>query len=195
MKKNKTILLSLLLLLPCFAYAQITDKSLGNKQAASYWQLNQGASQTAYTYSITLESKIPDQVENEIMKIAADSGLSPSSNQPNYGYGRGSASRMLGFSTTPDKAETFCQKVITITKLKQYSNYNTLNETNFNEVRQKADRIKTEFDKNDKIFKNLPIANALMTDLLARYNNYIAAYKSSMNKASISIIITSAPQD
>ena len=193
MKNLKFGLLSLFILLPLFAAAQSTDKPRDKKQPAGYWQLNYGVQQSAYNYTISLETKDLEQTESKINKIAAENGLSAPNNQLQYNYNnnRNSASKMLIFNTNAAKAESFCQKVITLAKLKQYSTYTSVNDNTYNEVKKKADLINAELENNKKLFEGLPIAGSLMTDLQGRYKNYVSSYEASLDKAVISITLSS----
>ncbi len=164
-----------------------------DRQPASYWQINFGFNQSAYTYSLTLESKEPDKTTARIYELAIAEGISPSPQQQR-GFGRKAGEGNISLSTTPEKAEAFCQKAVTAARLKQFHSYSSVNETALRETRKKRDTIKKELDDNSRIFEKLPIARAIMEDLLSKYEGVISGYETSLGRADISITIVPVQQ-
>lgn len=175
--------------------ARDEGKPADKPQPASYWQLNYGYSQTSYSYNIAIETADLDKTEAQINDLAVAAGMNPSPSQPQYQSGRNMMMKSMSFSTTPEKAEAFCQKVITVGKLKQYSAYASANDAVYQETKKKAAMIKDELDGNQKLLEKLPIARALLTDLAAKYKANIAIYESSLTRAAISISLSAKQQE
>lgn len=171
------------------AQIQSPDRLAAQKKTAQYWQSNYGYPQNAYVYNISLETQDLDGTEAKINKLAEAAGIPLNTNQQ-YMYGRSAVNRMLSFNTTVNKAEAFCQKVIGVAKLKQYSNYSSLNDNTYNETKKKAESVGGELEQNKGLFEKLPIASILMNDLMTRYKGFLAAYEANKEKASISITLS-----
>jgi len=186
MKQTNSLLIALLLISPSLASSQKMEKEDAVVQPASYWQLNYGVPQNAYTYSISLQTENPEETGEEISKLARKTGVESGANQNSY-YGQNSRNKTITFSASPDLAETFSQEVIKMGKLKQYSSSKSINESGYNEIKKKADLIRGELEGNKNLFETLPIAKALVMELSSRYKSYLSGYKSALNRASITI--------
>lgn len=189
MKQTNSMLIAILLLTPSLASSQKTEKEDARAQPASYWQLNYGVPQSAYTYSISLQTEDPEETGEEIVKLARKTGVEAGSNQNAY-YGQNSRNKSFTFSATPELAETFSQEVIKMGKLKQYSSSKSINDSGYSEIKRKSDLIRAELEENKNLFETLPIAKTLVTELSSRYKSYLAGYKSALNRAYITISLT-----
>lgn len=186
--------LALTLLLPLAAAAQkrlIAEASPHQEQkdlSPAYWQINYGVPQAAYTYNISLETQDVEATEEKIGKLAKQHGMSHASSPYAAPYGSGQ-NRMFVFNTEPKKAEAFCQQVITLAKLKNYSTYQNTNDTYYNEAKKKYARIKEEYEGNKALYEKLPIARTLIWDLSLRYKSYLAGYEAAADRASVTITL------
>ncbi|MDO8805915.1 MAG: hypothetical protein Q7R35_15960, partial [Elusimicrobiota bacterium] len=155
-----TILLSSICLLSLDVPAKQSQNAQDTNTTAEYWQASRGVMSTAYTYSIVLETPDPEQVETKILKLGEEIGVVTTSSR----Y-RNNEKRQIGFKGTLEKAEALSQKVAVFGKLTGYSTYSSRDEKQYNEMKKKAELIKTELEKNKKLFAHLPIATTIMTDL------------------------------
>ncbi len=196
--KNFTMLAAMVLSLGGRAAADsfavvVPDGTSTRKQPAAYWQLNYSPPQQAYNYSISLETGDLDELENTIYSLAEKMGVPKNPQQ--YAYGRGSSNRMLSFYPKADKAEAFCQKLITLARLKNYSASSNRSDTTLKEIRKKTELIAAELEGKSGLFEKLPIAETLMSDLLAKHKNYLNMYENSKDKAAVTVSINLKPKD
>lgn len=171
----------------------VPDGSDTRKQPASYWQLNYSPPQHAYSYSVSLETGDLEGLENTIYSLAEK--LDIPKNPQQYAYSRGSTNRMLSFYPKADKAEAFCQKLLTLARLKNYSASSNRSDNTLKEIRKKTELIAAELEKNNGLFEKLPIAESIMSDMLAKYRNYLNMYENSKDKAAVTISLTLKPKD
>lgn len=187
------VCLSGLLLHP--AAAQMRSSQAEMKKTAQYWQLGYGVPQSAHSYTVALESGNLDAAWKKVSKLAEESGVNLAENRQQYGYQAGAGVRHMVFHATLEKAEVFCQKVISVDKLKQFSSHKSLNEASHGEIKSKKESLYSELHKNKDLFRRLPIAQVLMSDLLARYEAYLAGYEAASNKAVITVTLSLARED